>query len=252
MYKFVIPSWKRPTILKEKTLAFLKKMEVDKSLIDIVVETEVMKTEYLQENPGYNVVVSNTFGIKGKRNFVRNYYQYKTDYDYIICIDDDIDDINDWDKPITSERFFSLIEEMFIQCELNGATMWGVSPFHNVFYMKQSITTSLKYICGAFFGLIIDRDHQPLQTDFDHYEDFCFSAQHFLRDKSVIRNNAISIKTKYFNPDGGITEWYGGKEQRKVAQKQDAIRFIELYPGMAKIINKKYGADLRLNHLFRV
>ena len=252
MYKFVIPSWKRPTILKEKTLAFLKKMEVDKSLIDIVVETEVMKTEYLQENPGYNVVVSNTFGIKGKRNFVRNYYQYKTDYDYIICIDDDIDDINDWDKPITSERFFNLIEEMFIQCELNGATMWGVSPFHNVFYMKQSITTSLKYICGAFFGLIIDRDHQPLQTDFDHYEDFCFSAQHFLRDKSVIRNNAISIKTKYFNPDGGITEWYGGKEQRKVAQKQDAIRFIELYPGMAKIINKKYGADLRLNHLFRV
>ena len=252
MYKFVIPSWKRPGILKEKTLAFLNRMEVPKDLIDIVVETEAMKTEYLEQNPGYNIVVSNSFGIMGKRNFVRTYYQYKTDLDYIICIDDDIDDMFDWDKSITSDRFYQVIEELFIQCELNGATMWGVSPFHNTFYMKQSITTSLKYICGAFFGLIIDRDHPPLLTDYDHYEDFDFSCKHFLRDKSVIRNNGVSIKTKYFNPNGGITEWYGGKELRKVAQKKDALRFIEQYPGMAKIISKQYGTDLRLNHLYKV
>tara|TARA_Y100000004_G_C8925986_1_gene417660 strand:- start:607 stop:1371 length:765 start_codon:yes stop_codon:yes gene_type:complete len=251
MYRFVIPSWKRPTILRDKTLAFLKQMEVPKELIDIVVETEVMKTEYLEHNPGYNVVVSNTFGIMGKRNFVRTYYQYKTDLSYIVCIDDDIDMLMDWDVPMTADRFYEVIEESFIQCEMNGATMWGVSPFHNTFFMKNNITTCLKYICGAFFGLIIDRDHPPLQTDYDHYEDFDFSCQHFLRDKALIRNNGVSIITKYFNPNGGITEWYGGKEQRKEAQKQDALRFIEQYPRMARIIEKPYGTDLRLNHLFK-
>ena len=91
-----------------------------------------------------------------------------------------------------------------------------------------------------------------MTTKFNHYEDFCFTCQHFLRDGGVLRFNWIALKTKYFNPNGGITEWYGGKELRKVAQKKDALRFIEQYPGMAKIISKQYGTDLRLNHLYKV
>ena len=255
MYKFIIPSYKRPLIIKDKTLTLLKSLGVSIDEIEIVVENDAMKEEYLAvlgEMYRYNIVVSNTYGIQGKRNFIREYYQFQTDYDYIICIDDDIDQLYNWDTPITPSEFRDMIEDAFIKCELEGLRMWGVSPFHNTFYMKKYDTSSLKYICGAFFGLIIDRDYAPILTDFNHYEDFDFTCSHFLRDKGVLRKNYISIKTKYFNPNGGITEWYGGKEQRKVAQEQDALRFVTKYPGMAKIIKKNYGTDLRLNHNFKI
>ena len=252
MYKIVIPSYKRPKILFEKTLKLLQRLNVDFSTIDIVVETEEMRKEYLDYLPfNLNIIVSNTNGIKGKRNFIRKYYQQETDEDYLLCIDDDIDELYDMDTPITTTDFNEAVETGFVECEKKGYTMWGVSPFHNTFFLKNVVSYNLKYICGTFFGLIIDRSYDPLQTTFNHYEDFCFTCKHFLRDDGVVRLNWIAIKTKYFNPKGGITEWYGGKEERKKAQEEDAITFTEIYPKMARIIDKKYGKDIRLNPRYK-
>lgn len=250
-YRICIPSFKRPKMINCKTLAFLNRLQIEGSNIDVIVETEEMKHDYLNENNSLNVIVSNTNGIKEKRNYIRNYYQNETEVQYLLCMDDDLDELYDYDKPITREAFIEAIEDAFNECIEKGITLWGVSPFHNTFFLKKSKTTSLKYICGAFFGLIINRDEPPILTTFDHYEDFCFTCQHFRRDNGVLRLNWIALKTKYFNPQGGITEWYGGKEQRAMAQAEDANRFLELYPNMARIIKKNYGADLRLNHRYK-
>ena len=250
-FHICVPSYNRPKVINEKTLSFLGRMGMNEKFIDIIVETEDMKVDYLNINPKLNIIVSNTNGIKEKRNFVRSYYQNNTNITNLVCVDDDIDEIMDWDKPITQDRFYEVIEEGFKLCHEKKLCVWGVSPFHNTFFLKKNVSTNLKYICGAFFGLVIDRDKEVLQTSFDHYEDFCFTCQHFLRDGGVLRFNDVALKTKYFNPNGGITGWYGGKEERAKAQKQDALRFVELYPQMAKIITKKYGDDLRLNHRFK-
>lgn len=250
-FHICIPSYNRPKVINEKTIAFLNRMGINDKFIDVIVETEEMKSEYLNINPNLRIIVSNTNGIRSKRNFVRDYYQNGTEITRLVCADDDLDEIMDWDQPITPDRFYEIIEEGFKQCEEKGLTIWGVSPFHNTFFLKKNVSTNLKYICGAFFGLLIDREKPALKTTFDHYEDFCFTCQHFLRDGGVLRFNDIALKTKYFNPNGGITGWYGGKEERAKAQEKDAQRFIELYPEMAKIITKKYGADLRLNYRFK-
>ncbi len=247
MYKICVPSYKRPQIIKEKTLSLLNRLQINISEVDVIVETDEMAKEYKAVNPDVNVIVSNTDGIREKRNFVREYYQNSTDVDYLLCMDDDLDEIFDYDKPITREAFIDCIETGFNTCEEKGLTIWGVSPFHNTFFLKKQISSNLKYICGAFFGIIIDRSHNPFTTKFNHYEDFCFTCQHFLRDGGVLRFNWIALKTKYFNPNGGITEWYGGKDARKEAQESDAKNFVDLYPRMARIIEKKYGFDLRLN-----
>ena len=251
LFHICIPSYNRPKIINQKSLAFLKKMGIDQKMVEVIVETNEMKADYLNINPNLNIIVSNTNGIKEKRNFVRDYYRNQTNITNLLCLDDDLDDIMDFDKSIEPERFIDVVNQGFQLCEEKKLNVWGVSPFHNTFFLKKNVSTTLKYICGAFFGLLIDRDKPMLQTTFDHYEDFCFTAQHFLRDGGVLRFNDIALKTKYFNPNGGITGWYGGKEARAEAQETDANRFVELYPGMAKIIKKKYGADLRLNFRFK-
>lgn len=251
MYKVCVPSYKRPHILKQKTMKLLERLQNNLSEVDVIVETDEMAEEYRKHiGDEVNIIVSNTDGIKEKRNFVRDYYQNKTDVDYLICLDDDIDELLDYDKPITREAFIDMVEKGFTMCEEKGFKLWGVSAFNNSYYLERNISTNLRYICGAFWGLIIDRDLPVLQTQFNHYEDFCFTCQHYLRDKGVLRFNWIALKTKYFNPDGGISDWYGGNENRRVAQKNDAKVFTELYPKMARVIEKKSGFDLRLNHRY--
>ena len=90
-YKICIPSYKRPQIIKDRTLKLLERLGIPNEGIDIIVETEPMAQDYneILDNK-YNIIVSNTNGIKDKRNFVRTYYQNKTSLEYLICIDDDI------------------------------------------------------------------------------------------------------------------------------------------------------------------
>ena len=251
--RFIIPSYNRKHLIGDKTLALLKKYTVPKEHIEIVVETEKMKNEYLEEiGNDYKILVSNTDGIKEKRNWVRRYYQEETDYEYIICLDDDLNDMNNMGKSLTAEEFKELVEDGFNECEKRGLYLWGVVGFDNKFFMKDTVTTKLKTIIGAFWGLIIEREKEPLQTLFNHYEDLDFTCQHFLRDGGVLRYNNISISTKYFNPDGGITHWYGGKEKRQQDQENGAVLMLLKYGKMCRAIKKKIGWDIRLNHHFKI
>jgi len=251
--RIVIPSWKREDIIKDKTLRLLKNYEVDDNEIDIVIETEEMKKDYiLNLGESYNYIVSNTNGIGDKRNFIRDYYQNKTDKMFILSIDDDLDDIMDYNISLSGKRFREIVELGFRECEKNFSCLFGISPFHNTFFLKRNVSTNLKYICGAFFGLVIERSYEPIHTDLDHYEDFLFTIEHYKRDGAVIRLNDIALKTKYFNPKGGITEHLGGVEARKIEQKNNAFIMKARYGKAVRIITKNYGYDLRLNHHFKL
>ena len=158
----------------------------------------------------------------------------------------------DYDIPLTGERFVEIVNLGFDECVKVGAYMWGVSPFNNKFFLQKKVSTNLKYICGAFVGLIINRDLPPLQTSIDHAEDFEFSCEHFVRDNAVVRLNWIALVTKYLNPNGGITEWYGGKEGRREAQEKNSKWLQEKYGSkMVRLIVKKWGYDVRLNGYYK-
>ena len=88
LFHICIPSYNRPKIINEKSLAFLKKMGIDQKMVEVIVETNEMKADYLNINPNLNIIVSNTNGIKEKRNFVRNYYRNETNITNLLCLDD--------------------------------------------------------------------------------------------------------------------------------------------------------------------
>ena len=251
-YKIVIPSYKRPQIFKDKTLALLKKYKIPIDNIDLLLGTPEEGQEYrkvLGNEFATNFIYHGQKGIGAVRNWIKWHYKYQTNIKYVVYIDDDIEDILDWQTPL--ENFESFIENMFYETETKGLNLWGISAFHNPFFMRKTLTTNLKYICGAFNGEIIDRTKHDIYVDTNHIEDFQFTMEHFLRDGGVLRNNGVCIKTKYFGI-GGINESYGGLENRKKDMKVACLYMKERYGDMCRVIEKKYGYDLRLNGFYKI
>jgi len=248
-YRIIIPTYKRANILWDNTLSFLKKYKIPNNKIDILISTK-KEADYYKTIIGhkYNFIYHGQTGIGAVRNFIRHYYKYKTDLEYVLYIDDDIKGINKIDKPI--EDLDSFIKNMFEKTKQLNFNLWGICAYDNPFFMKKSITTNLKYICGNFCGEIIDRNKHDIYTDFDHFEDFAFSCEHFIRDGGVVRNNEYCVITKYF-AIGGIVESYGGLENRKKDMEEASIHFVDKYQGMCRRILKKYGYDIRLNHNYK-
>ena len=250
-YRIVIPSYQRPQILKEKTLALLHNHQIPIDKVDVLLGTKEEGIEYrkvLGNGFAKNFIYHGQKGIGAVRNWIKWYYKYETNVKYVVYVDDDIDSILDWQKPI--ENLESFIEDIFFETETRKLNLWGVSAYHNPFFMKKDITTNLKYICGAFCGEIIDRDKHDIYVDTDHIEDFQFTMEYFLRDGGVVRNNGVCIKTKYF-AEGGICASYGGLENRKKDMKVAVLYMKERYGDMCRVIEKTYGYDLRLNGKFK-
>ena len=201
MYRIAIASYDRPQQLISKTFNLLQRHKINFKTIDLFLENDDQHLLYEQafmnskfHNKQFNVYLSNTNGIGAKRNFIRDFYSKKCLEDdmftkNICCIDDDINNIVNWNIPINNLDLF--INNAFEETSKRDLNLWGVSGFDNIFYLKRTITTNLKYICGAFCGFIIDLDKECLWTDFDHYEDVDFTCQHFKRDGGVVKKMLI-------------------------------------------------------------
>lgn len=255
-YRIAIPSFNRPQIIKNKTLKLLEEYKIPFDIIDVFIENQYQYDLYYEsmvDNEIYhdlNLIITDTKGIGEKRNFIRNYYFHMYSR-YVLCIDDDLDQICEKvnDKSIEPIKDLNkMIIENFEITEKQNLNIWGVSAYHNPFFLKDNMTTNLKYICGAFYGLIIDKNKKPLQTKFNHYEDFEFSILHFQRDGGTVRFNKYCLITKYFG-EGGINESYGGLQNRKKDMEVAGKKFILLYSDYSRLIEKKYGFDIRLKPL---
>jgi|TARA_E500000318_G_scaffold17570_2_gene17826 hypothetical protein len=248
-YRIVIPTYKRANVLWDTTLALLKKHNIPNDKIDILISTK-KEADYYKTIIGhkYNFIYHGQTGITSIRNFIKHYYKYKTDLEYLICIDDDIKEINKMNKPI--EDLNGFIEFMFNKTKELGYNLWGICCYDNTFFMKNTITTNLKFICGGFCGEIIDRNKHDIYIDLDLFEDYAMTCEHFIRDGGIVRNNEYCLITKNF-AKGGVVESYGSLQNRLNDMEKDSFNFIERYGNMARIVKKKNRYDIRLNHNYK-
>jgi hypothetical protein len=248
-YTIAIPSFSRSNILFSKTLPLLFRYNISKDKITIFLRDEQERKNYGEENlEGYKVVLTGCIGICETRNFLQFYYYDNLEYTNVLFIDDDIESIIENKLPIKDLDNF--IKEAFRETKTRKFNIWGVSPFHNHFFMKDTITDNLKYVCGAFYGEIFDREKYMILSDVGHGEDFQKTMECFIRDNGVVRYNGIAIKTKYFG-EGGINESYGGLENRQIAMERNVKYLKERYGSMCRIKIKDYGYDIRLNPYFK-
>jgi len=253
-FEIAIPSFNREDILPKKTLKMLFDLGVNSNKIRIFLRDEQQLEKYKKScGENYNYELTGQSGIMATRNYLQVYYhEINTKSDGVLFIDDDLTKITEKDRVFLSKPFMELVEYFFIETKKRGARLWSVNALNNDFFMKDNISTNLKYCIGAFKGVILDRTRDTILCDVGHFEDFQFTFEYFLEDGVVVRFNKYGITTKYFELKGGICGSLGGMEERQKEMEENGNYMIERYGDMVKIKMKKWGTDLRMNYRYEI
>jgi hypothetical protein len=262
-YIIVIPSYNRHDIIQRKTLALLKRHNIDQSIIKIFVANKEQADIYKNaiDKKLYGEIVIGVLGLKNQRNFIMDYYP---EGKKIVQMDDDLDKIMELViekssksivngkrstrlqtrtsrsariiKPITDLDGF--IKKAFAICKENGIYLWGVYPLANSRFMFPKMTTDLRFIVGPFWG-IINRHCPDLHITIDEKENAERTLQHYVIDGAVLRFNNIGIETRYYKNKGGMQN--EGKNRKEEALK--SVQYLHnKYPKLTKIyLGKKSG-----------
>ena len=210
-YIICIPSYKRTETLKEKTLATLEKYNIPASKIHIFVankeEEENYRNALVSEKGSYNKIIVGVKGLAEVRNFIAEYFPKGK---HIVFMDDDIKGFLEFDetKPRHEKPLVSLervIQRGFSECDKAGARLWGVYPSANGFFMKDTVSTDLKFVVGCFFGMINPgTGTNGLTIPFGEKEDYYRTLRMYELDGTVVRLNFIAPKTAFYTEPGGM------------------------------------------------
>jgi hypothetical protein len=202
-YKIAIPSYKRPEIIKQKTLSLLKKYNIDNNKITIFVADEDEEKIYRQSLKNEYKIIVGVHTIGEQRNFIEKYYK---EGNRVMMFDDDLDGVY-----IKKENKLELIKDLekdfivkgFEECVKNKANLFGLYAAANAYFMKYRIYKKLCYIPGGVFGVIINHD-SFLNRVTNHGEDYEYSIRQYIKNRILIRFDYITIKSKFFKEKGGL------------------------------------------------
>ena len=249
-YVIAIPSYKRASLLKQKTLALLERFNVQKDKIHIFVADQKELENYSDEIHGYKIIVAEK-GLVLARRFYNQYFPKDT---RILNLDDDCAELKQRtpDAKLEDYRasFDSLVETGFGICEKQGARLWGINPVANGFFMADTATVGLRYICGNVHGSyagdsVISGDDRNLESS---GEDFLTTLRSFIKYGSVVRLDWICPTTKYF-ANGGIDAELKDKGimTRQIDHAARLAEIVARYPDLATLVTKSGGVtNIRL------
>ena len=220
-FKIAIPSKGRSEYIKTKTLELLEKHSIKKKDIYIFVNETELETYEKALGKGYNIIIGRDT-ISKQRETISNYFD---DDEWICSMDDDITDIMENGKSIENLQY--LINDFFNHLISNNMTLASCNPCSNPFFAKPTITTDLKFCCGAF-KCYINKKHLE-KRNYDLLEDYQNTLKHYKYGGGVLRFNYITLKVNYNSAKGGL------KGVRTIEKKSAEVeRFIKEYPLYAK------------------
>ena len=239
--EIAIPTYNRVSILQHKTLPLLE--AIPKQYIKIYVEDQDQFNIYKHTLPDYDIIITNTVGIGEKRNYIKK----NTTAKYLLQIDDDIQAIKDWNGiALSPENIYDLIKKGFKECEEAHLHLWGICCYYNPFFLHNTTSTNLKFICGGFHGIITDK---IIETEINTFEDYFNTCSYFKSDGGVLRFNGYGLKTKTFTEKGGL-QYLLPLDERNKEEEKNAKILRSRFGKMLSIINKKNRIDIRLNHKY--
>lgn len=204
-YVVAIPTYNRAEEVGQKTLKTLKEGGVPRSRIYLFVanKTEAAIYEQTVDPQLYNEIVVGKLGLINQRKFINKWFK---EGQYIVSLDDDVEELQTMNhktgKLMKYKHVAKLFEDAYHLLKKEGLYLWGIYPVKNFFFMKQTITTDLRFIVGVLFGYI-NRDTKKLDLKMDAKEDYERTIKYYKLDGGVIRFNYICVKTK-FNSEGGL------------------------------------------------
>lgn len=242
-YVVCIPSYKRPQLCNDKTLTMLEKNKIPRNKIYVYVankeEYEIYK-DALDPNK-YGKIIIGIKGLVPQRQFISTQWP---EGKHIVFFDDDVESV---DLSLSPRFKKHTLDYFFIQafndCKQFHSYIWGVYAVFNPFFRspRNEMSTSLKYIVGAFYGIINRPNLKPIQLTITKQngqkEDVERSIKYFINDGIVLRYNKIGFKTKYYGKQGGL----GTFDERIPLMKEACEKLNETYPEYGYIKYKKTG-----------
>ena len=238
MNSFIVPSFQRPEIFKEQTLAFLKKHNVDEKDIYLILRNDdPYVNEYMDRASNINVILTDVKGIGRTHNYITDMFE---EGDFLIEIDDDLIDLFDNErKPI--KEFLPIVEEMKTKMKEESISYGGTYQVVNPKFMSGNphYTTDLRYMLGC---LRFRFNRKDIRLETNYSEDFENCLLHFLRDGKILKNNYIAPKTKNYQSGGCKND---GRDNE--TEKSDKVFLSTKYPQYCRLFQRKSGVwDLRL------
>jgi hypothetical protein len=253
-YIICIPSYKRSKVCNDKTITTLHNHKIDPKKIFIYVADKEDYDLYKKTiNPDlYNKLIIGKKGLVPQRQFIMEKWPTGK---YIVFFDDDVESIDISISPrFKNNNLDYFIREAFNECEKNKSYIWGVYAVFNPFFRKtkSEMSTDLKYIVGAFYGIINRPTLQSIQLTITkkdgQKEDVERTLKYFINDGIVIRFNKIGFNTKYYGKEGGL----GRFEERLKPMKETCKKLEKKYSeygytkvrgnGMSEFVLKKIPA----------
>jgi len=222
-YAIAVPSYGRPKNC-QKTLSLLYRNNLlgKATLFVVGEEYEAYKEECIKSNlvPG-NIVIG-VLGLVAQRRFIYNHYPEHTK---IFMMDDDIDNYVDISGGSPDMDDFICLG--FDECITQGARLFGLYAVPNPFFMKDTVTSDLKFCVGSSYG-VIKRGPEPAvpidETLGGLKEDYFRTCAYWTTDKKIIRLNFVAPKTKYFKNKGGL----------------ESLRSVQNYKESAELLKSMY------------
>jgi len=223
MINICICSYNRFNLIKQKTLHFLNKHSLN-ALNKVYIITPQID-EYKESLKDYDVnFIKCNIGLSNARIAVNQSFPLDSK---IWFLDDDIDDILTMNENIIIQNE---IEKIFKIMHDQKIFLASINPTSNKYYSKGLIKVGLYFCIGACYFII---NEQRISFNKDELEDYQRSIEYFKRDKKVLRNDRLFIKTKY-NQKGGMHT-----ETRNENRSRRAIELFLEYPEYILLKKKK-------------
>jgi hypothetical protein len=203
-YKIVIPSYNRVRGLIDKTLKTLSYHGVESKKIVLFVANEEERMVY--EESCSRLVGEIVVGVKGlgpQRNFIMSYFPEGTP---LVSLDDDVECFYKMvDKKLCKLfplEFEEMVQKGFAEMKTSGASLFGIYPCQNAFFMSEKVSYDLKFVIGSFWGcfsssgIVIEGNGEK--------EDYQRCIQYWERDKKIVRLNNFCFKTATYKNSGGM------------------------------------------------
>lgn len=115
-----------------------------------------------------------------------------------------------------------LFRAAFERAEYEHATLWGLYPVHNAFYMKHELRVGLWFCIGQLFGVRVTEDRQYGSEAAAKKGDYERTLMHFERDGAVMRMDWLAADCAPMRTaaGGNATPERAEDERRAVAELQ--------------------------------
>lgn len=235
-YEVAIPSYRRAATLTRLTLPLLADRGVDPRRIRVFVADAAERADYLRVLPAdlYREVRVGAPGMGGARNAIAAAYPAGTP---LVQVDDDIRDVIAKTGPNTSSpvgNLHALFVEMFTALREFRLTLWGVYAVANPYFMQHTLSTDLRYVVGALWGVINDPAADHCRVSLDDKEDVERTVLHYLHAGGVLRRNDVAVVTRYYTEPGGMQV-----ERTPERVSASAAALVARYPHLCRINTTK-------------